>query len=252
MATPPASTSRSGLAPAISAHRGGRERAPPGTYDAYRSALAAGADYLEFDVRRTADGELVAFHATGLRRGRPVGSLSYADLCRLAGYGVPTAGGVLQLLAGRASAHIDLKDRACLAAIVLEALRVLEPEHIIVTTSDEAAISELRNRFPAVPAGLTIGGDHAQTLRYLAERARGRARSRIDAVARVGADCAVVHERLARAGVLAECRRRGLATMVWTVNHDTALARWLSCPDVDVLVTDRPGRAAELRRLASQ
>jgi glycerophosphoryl diester phosphodiesterase len=252
MATPPASTSRSGLAPAISAHRGGRERAPPGTYDAYRSALAAGADYLEFDVRRTADGELVAFHATGLRRGRPVGSLSYADLCRLAGYGVPTAGGVLQLLAGRASAHIDLKDRACLAAIVLEALRVLEPEHIIVTTSDEAAISELRNRFPAVPAGLTIGGDHAQTLRYLAERARGRARSRIDAVARVGADWAVVHERLARAGVLAECRRRGLATMVWTVNHYTALARWLSCPDVDVLVTDRPGRAAELRRLASQ
>ncbi len=252
MAIPPASTSRSGLAPAISAHRGGRESAPPGTYDAYRSALAAGADYLEFDVRRTADGELVAFHATGLGRRRPVGSLSYADLCRLARCEIPTTSGVLRLLAGRAAAHIDLKDPACLAAVVLEALRVLEPERIIITTGDEAAISELRDRFPAVPAGLTIGGDHAQTLRYLAERARRRARSRIDAVARVGADWAVVHERLARAGVLAECRRRGLATMVWTVNDDTALARWLSCPDVDVLVTDRPSRAAELRGLASQ
>jgi glycerophosphoryl diester phosphodiesterase len=103
-----------------------------------------------------------------------------------------------------------------------------------------------------VPAGLTIGGDRTQTVRYLAERARRRARSRIDAVARAGADWAVEHERLARADVLAECRRRGLATMVWTVNDDTALARWLSCPDVDVLVTDRPHRAAELRRLASQ
>jgi glycerophosphoryl diester phosphodiesterase len=252
MAIPPASTSRAGPAPAISAHRGGRESAPPGTYDAYRGALAAGADYLEFDVRRTADGELVAFHASGLGRGRPVGSLSYADLCRLAGYEVPTTGGVLRLLAGRAAAHIDLKDRACLAAVVLETLSVLEPERIIVTTGDAAAISELRDRFPAVPAGLTIGGDHAQTLRYTGERARRRARSRVDAVVRVGADWAVVHERLARAGVLAECRRRGLATMLWTVNDDTALARWLSCPDVDVLVTDRPSRAAELRRLASQ
>jgi glycerophosphoryl diester phosphodiesterase len=251
MANPPAGASRPRPYAAISAHRGGRESAPPGTYDAYRSALAAGADYLEFDVRRTADGELVAFHAAALGSGQPVASLSYADLRRLAGYEVPTAMGVLRLLGGRGAAHIDLKDRACLAAIVALALSILEPRRIIVTTGDEAAISELRHSFPAVPAGLTIGGDLAQAARYLAGRARRQVRSRIDAVAAVGADWAVVHERLARAGVLAECRQRGLATMVWTVNDDTALARWLSCPDVDILVTDRPRRAADLRRMAT-
>ena len=252
MATHPASASRAAPAPAISAHRGGCENAPPGTYEAYRSALANGADYLEFDVRGTVDGELVVFHAASLGRRHPVGSLTYPDLCRLAGYEVPTASGVLRFLAGRAAAHIDLKDRACLAAVVSEALRILEPERILVTTGDGAAISDLRRRFPAVPAGLTIGGDLAATGRYLAERARRRVRSRIDPVTRVGANWAVVHERLARAGVLAECRRRGLATMVWTVNDDAALTRWLSCPDVDVLVTDRPHRAADLRRLATQ
>jgi glycerophosphoryl diester phosphodiesterase len=238
--------------PAISAHRGGSEVAPPGTYDAYRSALAGGAEFVEFDVRRTADDELVAFHDPNLGRGRPVGALTYADLCRLADYEVPTVSGVLQLIAGRASAHIDLKERDCLVPVATEALRLLEPARIIVTTGDEAAIRELRRRFPAVPCGLTIGGDLAQTARYLTGRARGQVRSRVDAVTAAGADWAVVQERLAGSGALAECRRRGLATMVWTVNDDGALARWLSSPDADVLVTDRPRRAAELRRQASQ
>ena len=51
-----------GRHPAISAHRGGSEHAPAGTYAAYQSALEPAPSYLEFDVRRTADGELVAFH----------------------------------------------------------------------------------------------------------------------------------------------------------------------------------------------
>src|SRR5215475_8433638 len=66
-------------APVISAHRGGSETAPPGTYAAYRAALAAGARYLEFDVRGTADGELVAFHDARLRSGQPVAAASYAE-----------------------------------------------------------------------------------------------------------------------------------------------------------------------------
>jgi glycerophosphoryl diester phosphodiesterase len=246
----PASASRPASRAAISAHRGGRESAPPGTYSAYRSALAGGADLLEFDVRRTADGELVAFHAAGLGRGRPVGSVTYDELCGLAGYEVPTVTGVLYLLAGRAGAHIDLKDRDCLAAVAARTLSTLEPRRIIVTTADEDAIRELRQTFPAVPCGLTIGGDLAQTVRYLTGRARGQVRSRVDAVTALQAGWAVVHDRLARAGVLAECRSRGLATMVWTVNDDLAMAQWLSCPDVDVLVTDRPLRAVELRRQA--
>jgi glycerophosphoryl diester phosphodiesterase len=252
MAAPPASASRAGRPAAISAHRGGCEDAPPGTYDAYTSALAGGADFLEFDGRRTADGELVAFHDSRLGPGRPVGALNYADLCRLAGYEVPTVTGMLRLLAGRAGAHIDLKERDCLDAVATEALSVLGPARFIVTTGDAAAISELRHRFPAVQCGLTIGGDLAQTVRYLIGRASGQVRSRADAVTAVKAHWAVVQERLANAGVLAECRGRGLATMVWTVNDDAALSSWLSSPHVDVLVTDRPHRAAELRNLASQ
>ena len=277
MPTVPAAPSPGGRGVAISAHRGGGETAPEGTYDAYQAALEAGADYLEFDVRRTADGELVAFHPARMRSARvgqhsvgqhnvgqhsvgqhsvgqqrAVSALSYAELCRLAGHLVPTTSGVLGLLAGRASAHIDLKEPDCLGPIVTQALRVLAPERIIVSTGDRSAVAELGRRWPAVPAGLTIGGTLADTARFLAGRARLPVQSPVDAVVAAGAGWAVVHERLARAGALVDCRRRGLATMVWTVNDDTALARWLGCPAVDVVVTDRPRRAAALRGQSPQ
>lgn len=233
---------------AISAHRGGSEHAPAGTLAAYQSALAGSADYLEFDVRRTADGELVAYHDARVRRRYAVAALSYAELCRLAGYEVPTTGSLLRLLAGEAAAHIDLKDPDCLAAILSQALSLVAPTSMIVTTGDQAVMRELRQRHPAVPAGLTISADLPETARYLARRARRAARSRLDAVLASGASWAVVHQRLARPDLLADCRRHGLATMVWTVNDDAVMSRLLASPDVDVVVTDRPGRAGALRR----
>src|SRR5215831_17718775 len=90
------SASPADRAPVISAHRGGSEIAPPGTYAAYRAALAAGAGFLEFDVRGTADGELVAFHDGRLRSGMPVAAASYDELCWAAGYEVPTTRGIFE------------------------------------------------------------------------------------------------------------------------------------------------------------
>ena len=48
----------------ISAHKGGSERAEPATYEAYEHVLTSGAEYAEFDIRRTGDGTLVVHHDT--------------------------------------------------------------------------------------------------------------------------------------------------------------------------------------------
>jgi glycerophosphoryl diester phosphodiesterase len=234
--------------PAISAHRGGGEYARRGTYEAFRGALAAGAEYVEFDVRRTSDGALVVFHRARAGWGRVVAALSYARLCRLAGYQVPRMAEVLQLLTGRAVGHLDLKETGCTAGIVATAVAVLGPDGVIVTTGSDAVAASVKRRFPAVAVGLTVGGDLAETARFTARRARTRGLSRLDPVLAAGADWAVVHHRQARTGVLEECRTQGIKTMVWTVNSDRALAHWLASPDVDVLVTDRPARAIALRR----
>jgi glycerophosphoryl diester phosphodiesterase len=237
----------------ISAHRGGAQVAASGTWAAYRSALAQGADYLEFDVRVASDGTLVAYHETRVRRARPVAAMSYPELCRSAGYEVPTTAALLRLLANRAGAHIDLKEPDAAPAIMTQALEVPAPASVIVTTRDRAAATAVKRADPAVAVGLTIGGDLPDAVRYALRRERHRGRlSRAAAwaveVAAARADCAAVQQRLARSGVLTECRGRGLRTMVWTVNGDEDLRFWLASREVDVLVTDQPGRAVELRQ----
>jgi glycerophosphoryl diester phosphodiesterase len=235
-------------APAISAHRGGGETARSGTYEAYRSALEAGAEYVEFDVRRTSDGTLVVFHRARAGLGHAVAAMSYARLCDLAGHEVPRMAELMPLLAGRAAGHLDLKDTRCADVIVRHAVEALGPAGVVVTTEEVAVAAALKRRFPAVPVGLTIGGDVAQAAAFTMRRLRTPGLSRLDRVTASQADVAVVHHRLARTGLLAECRRRGIRTMVWTVNGDQALTRWLTSPFVDVLVTDRPARAIALRR----
>jgi glycerophosphoryl diester phosphodiesterase len=233
----------------ISAHRGGSETAPAETYDAYRAALESGAYYLEFDVRRTADGTLVASHQARFGRERDISALTYATVCDLAGHEVPKIAALLRLLAGRAAAHVDLKEPECADAVVELALSLVDPADIVVTTREAAVVHALKQRYPAVPGGLTMGGDLAEKARFALRRARDWQLSPLDDVAAAGADVAVMHHRLATTRLLADCRKLGIQTMIWTVNSDRALARWLARPDVDVLVTDRPARAADRARL---
>jgi glycerophosphoryl diester phosphodiesterase len=236
---------------AISAHRGGSEFATADGYEAYRSALEAGAEYVEFDVRRTADGTLVSCHAARVR-GRAVSAVSYSRLCRLAGYQVPRLTDVLPMLAGRATAHLDIKQADRAEEVVTAAAGILGPAGLLVTMETGPRAAALKRRFPAVPVGISIGGDLGQAARFAVGRVRKPGLSRLDQVLAAEADWAVVHRRLARTGVLAECRRRRIKTAVWTVNSDRELAQWLASPDVDLLITDRPARAIALRARPGQ
>jgi glycerophosphoryl diester phosphodiesterase len=220
---------------------------PGETHEGYLKAVAAGADYVEFDVRRTLDGTLVARHDARARRGRPVAAVSYSRLCELAGHEVPRIAEVMRLLAGRAIAHIDLKDTECAAAVTRLGLELVGPAGMIVTTGDQALLARLKGQFPAVPVGLSIGGGLARAVRRSVTPLRTTAASRAELAAAEMADWAVIQWRLAGAEALAHCQRRGIKTMVWTVNADRHLARWVATPGVDALVTDRPDRAIFLR-----
>ena len=54
--------------PHLVAHRGLMESYPENTLISLESALLCGANYIEFDVQCTADGELIVFHDTELLR----------------------------------------------------------------------------------------------------------------------------------------------------------------------------------------
>ncbi|MFI9615003.1 glycerophosphodiester phosphodiesterase family protein [Streptomyces sp. NPDC052023] len=238
--------------PAVSAHRGGTERFGPATWEAYEDALLSGAEYAEFDIRRTADGVLVVHHDARVGPGGPpVAALTHAEMGARAGRPVPVVDDVMQLIAGKLVAHLDLKESGYERAVIDRAVALLGRDGFVATTLEDRSVAAITEAFPGVRTALSLGRGGAGT--GAARRAAIRA-SELFPMRRVracGAHGVAVHQRLARANVLREAARNGLHTMVWTVNDEPAMRSFLRDPRVDVLVTDRPRHAVALREAAT-
>jgi glycerophosphoryl diester phosphodiesterase len=239
---------RSRGAALISAHRGGCEHAPGATYEAFEHSVTTGAEYVEFDIRRTRDHVLVVHHdARAGRAGRRVSELRYAELCAAAGYRVPLVEDVMELLAGRAAGHLDLKETGYEHQVIELALRVLGPENFVATTLEDYSVAAIKRSFPHVRTALSLGRDLRGTPR---SRRAGVRASELFPLARIrscGADWVAVNFTLARLGVIRACRRAGIGVMVWTVDSDRLIDHFVADEHVDVLITNRP-RHAEARR----
>ncbi len=231
----------------ISAHKGGSERATPQTYEAYRDALSSGAEFAEFDVRKTADDVLVVYHDAAGPGGRPLAGLEYRELSDRAGYAVPRAEEVMDLLAGRVAGHIDLKETGYEERVISAALAAFGAGNFVATTLEDVSVRRIKQAFPAVRTALSLGRDlEPIPRRRWAEVRRGELFP-LGRLRACGADMAAINVSLARIGVLGACARNGVPAMVWTVDADELIDRFVTDPRVEVLITNRP-RHAVLRR----
>jgi glycerophosphoryl diester phosphodiesterase len=68
----------------VTAHRGNSSEHPPNTLEAFKSAIALGVDWIEVDVRSTADGQLVICHERSTKRNSgidlPIEDTPYEEL----------------------------------------------------------------------------------------------------------------------------------------------------------------------------
>jgi glycerophosphoryl diester phosphodiesterase len=241
----------------VSAHRGGAERARPATYEAYEDAVTTGAEYAEFDIRRTRDGALVVYHdpqVSGPAAGaapRRLADLTYAELGAAAGYRVPVAGEVMALLARHGLAgHLDLKETGYEADVIALALASFgDPARFVATTLEDGSVRAIKTTFPQVRTALSLGRDLREVAarRWLGVRAGELAPLR--RVRRCGADWVAVNHQLARLGVIRACHGAGVGVMVWTVDGDAHVDEFLGDGRVAVLITNRP-RFAVGRRAA--
>lgn len=236
---------------AVSAHKGGSEDAPPATWKAYETALTTGAEYVEFDIRRTRDGDFVVFHDPQIG-GRPVGGLTYEELCGGAGHRVPKVRDVMKLIGGRATGHLDLKETGGEDEVIRMALDLLGPGNFVASTLEDFSIVRIKKSFPQVTTALSLGRDLREVARVRRLPARMREVYPLGRMRACGADWLAVHRRLARANVLRLCGRFGIPAMVWTVNGEPQMRRFLADPRVTVLITDRPRHALRLRGSAGQ
>ncbi|TDD75342.1 glycerophosphodiester phosphodiesterase [Actinomadura rubrisoli] len=221
--------------PAVSAHR--RDEAG---LTGLRDAVDSGAEYVEIDVRRTADGRLIVHHDS-MMGGLPLSRLTYTRVRELAPRPVPLVGEAMEIIAGRARGHIDLKERGCEQETVELALEAFGgPDGFVVTTREVSSLVQIKKSHPRVRTALSVG-------RSLWSRGAARDFAPLRLIRSAGADMVALNHRLARVGVLRQCARAGFPAMIWTVNAEPLMRRFLGDPRVAVLVTDHPDTALSLR-----
>jgi glycerophosphoryl diester phosphodiesterase len=222
--------------PLVLGHRGASRGAPENTLAAFTLARSLGADGVELDVRRTADGVAVISHdpaveGYGLLRERPFEQL------RTVLPDVPTLGEALDVLGGLL-VNIEMK---CLPwdadpdpdgevpALVLAAIEDKGVhDKVIISSFDLGALGSMRALDARLPLAWLTSGQAVATAAPLAVQ-RG--------VTWLHPDRAVVFPDVDESVKLVH--DLGLQIDVWTVN-DPDDVRALAAAGADALITDVP------------
>jgi len=242
--------SRSDLRPRVevTAHRGASVGAPENTLAAFRAALAAGTDWIELDVQRTADGRIVVIHdGDFLRVGgdpRKVGAVAASELegidvgrrygAAFAGERAPLLEDVIALVRGRARLNVELKYNVpdpALAPAVIELLRRERfLDQAVITSLDYGAVRQVEGIDPAVVTGLIVT-------------------AAVGDVLGAQADFLSLNAARATAALVRRAHRAGKRVHVWTVNTPDAMLE-LAARGVDNIITDDPALFADVRARA--
>jgi glycerophosphoryl diester phosphodiesterase len=229
--------------PLVIGHRGASAARPENTVEAFRHAAELGADWVELDVRRTADGALVVHHDASLPDGRVIVELARVDLPA----SVPSLVAALDACAGMgvnveikndpADPDFDARDRVADAVADLLVARSVGPDGtdlamILVTSFNPRTIDAVRSRAPSVPTGQLVF-DLADPAAVVARAVRGGHRS-------VNPWDPFVDEAL-----IELTRAVGLLVFPWTVD-DPARMQVLLDLGVDGIITNVPDVARSL------
>ncbi|MBI3514161.1 MAG: glycerophosphodiester phosphodiesterase, partial [Proteobacteria bacterium] len=220
--------------------------APENTLAGFRAAAAAGARWVEFDVKLTRDGVAVLMHDETLERttngrGRvaetPLAAIAALDAGAWFGAGfrderVPT---LLEAFAelGRLGLGANIEIKPCpgradaTAAAVVAAVAAHWPAALpppLVSSFAPECLAMVRDRAAHLPRGLLVG------------RLPQDWRRQVEALG-----CASVNlgRRHASAAAIAEVLASGLALVMWTVNEAVEAARLLAA-GASAIITDRP------------
>lgn len=230
------------------AHRGAAGYAPENTIAAFDKAVDMKADYIELDVQRSKDGELVIIHDTTVDRttdgtGR-VGDLTFDELRSLdagsfkgeqfAGEKIPTFDEVLDRYRGKVGILIEMKSPELYPGIEeavaqeLKERNLDKPQNnkIIIQSFNFESMKKMDNLLPEVPIGVLTSSKLHVTDSALQEFAKY-------------ADYFNPSYGLVTKDLVDKVHSLGMEIQSWTVRSHEA-AQFLIDMKVDGIITDYP------------
>jgi glycerophosphoryl diester phosphodiesterase len=230
--------------PLAIAHRGGAVDGIENTLASFARAVELGYRYLETDVRRTADGELVAFHDSRLGRvtgtGGLVRELTWEQISALRVGGREPIPRFVEVLKAFPDARLVVDPKSDDAVDpLIEALRVHDAvDRVCVGSFSDARLARMRAAFG--PALCTSMGP-VELLRLRLAAWRLRPSYQVPA----GVRCIQVPLRygpvqLTEPRLIRFAHERGLQVHVWTINEPDTMRSVLDL-GVDGIITDAIG-----------
>ncbi|HEY8080810.1 MAG TPA: glycerophosphodiester phosphodiesterase [Acidimicrobiales bacterium] len=213
----------------VFAHRGDARAAPENTVAAFLAAVAAGADGVELDVRRSADGALVVHHDPAIEGLGAIADLLVRDLPPDVAL-LDDAMDVLEPLTVSVEIKNDPKGPGydATGSISHQVVARLEErgdlDRVIISSFDLATLDAARQAHPAVALGWLLG--------YTADPLDA-----IDVV--VAHDVGAVHPFVLTVTqeVVDRAHAAGLDVTTWTVNARHDIERMVTL-GVDIVITD--------------
>jgi glycerophosphoryl diester phosphodiesterase len=223
---------------AVTAHRGAKVSAPENTMAAFRAAMEAGADYIELDVQRTRDGEIVVLHdADFMRMGgdpRKIAALTGAEVATIdigrkydaafTGEHAPTLEEVIDLVRGQMKINIELKYNvpdSTLAPAVIDLLRRKNfLDQVVITSLDYNALKQVERIEPGIQTGHIVTAS-------------------VGNVVQTQADFLSLNSAKATPQLIRQAHAAGKEVHVWTVNEPEVMQLMIE-RGVDNIITDDP------------
>lgn len=229
----------------ITAHRGGSAIAPENTMAAIEAAVEQMADRAEIDVQETADGIVVLFHDSTLKRqtglNQKISDLTLEELQKLdmgswfsadfAGEKIPTLEQVMEYAKGKIDLNIEIKDLgkdSCLPDKVLKLVVENEmQDQCIITSTNRNYLKRIKTMNPDIKTGYIIAAAYGD---YYSDEF-------VDVIS--------IRSSFVTGRMVDAAHEAGKAVHVWTVNGRAEMER-LNTLGVDDVITDYPVTAREV------
>ena len=227
----------------IIAHRG--SYGPSGTentLESFDKAIKLGVDMVEFDVRRTHDGEMVVFHDKKMKD-MVIEKTDYAVLeetAQASGFHLPLFAEVLMLCHKRVFMDIEIKEHGFEKQVVDALHELADISEYSVKSFDDNVPYTIKKLDKNITVGLLLGCHDSDFKKRINEVFPWR---RVKACK---ADFVSPYYLLIQFGFLARMRRAHIPVYVWTVNEKKRIGYYM-LKNIDGIITDRPDIAMELR-----
>lgn len=229
----------------ITAHRGDSSRAPENTMAAIEKAVEAFSDYVEIDIRLTADGEIILAHDNSFSRtanyNGQVDKMTLEEIKKVdvgkmfskefEGEVPPTLSEVLEYCKGKVYLNIEIKKVSRYEELIEKLYEQLEEynftEQCVITSTESNYLKKLKEYDEQLRTGIIlhfVAGEYAP----------------VDYI-----DFVSLNYQFATEAFVSSVHEKGKEVHVWTVNSREDMKRMKNI-GVDNMITDVPVAAREV------